>query len=281
VEQRARRGQPALVEQRLGQRLGVAADVDPAEQARRRRDEAAARRQRVAHAAGAGGLEPRRHPLGVAAQQALLQAQRDGIFERPRRRQRGQQLGVDQALGQRRRRGQEAHPPLRREDLREARDQHRAPQAVELGQAGGVRRREPGVGVVLDDRQLMRVGELQDLVRAGRRQAGTGGVVQHAHRHVQVRTVLAQQRRHHRQIGAAVAAARQRQQPHAQARQPRILDRPARLVDEHRVAGLQQRAADEIERLRGADRGHDLLRAGHHAEVGQALLNSRSALQMA
>ncbi len=48
VEQRARRDQPALVEQRFGQPLGVAAGIDPAEQAARRRGEGEAVRASAA-----------------------------------------------------------------------------------------------------------------------------------------------------------------------------------------------------------------------------------------
>ena len=45
------------------------------------------------------------------------------------------------------------------------------------------------------------------------------------------------------------------------ARQPRVLHRPAGLVDQHRVAGPQQRARHHVQRLRRADGGDDLLAA--------------------
>ncbi len=73
-EQPARRHQPAVGGQPGGQRLGVDAGVHPAEQALRRRDEAAAAVLRQPHHAVARGVQLRHHPFGMAAQQALVQA---------------------------------------------------------------------------------------------------------------------------------------------------------------------------------------------------------------
>jgi ABC transport system ATP-binding/permease protein len=152
VEQRARGDQPAFVQQLLRPAVGVAAGVDPAEQALRRRDEAAAgvRTRRTVRPRAASSRVITRSAWRRSS--ALVQAPGHGVAPAARRGQRAQQLGVDEALGQRRRgRGEVAHAPLRRQDLREARDVDRALQPVELRQPRGMRRRQPGVGVVLDD----------------------------------------------------------------------------------------------------------------------------------
>ena len=86
----------------------------------------------------------------------------------------------------RRRRGQEADAPVGRQDLGEAADVDRALQAVERAQPGGVLGRDMAVGVVLDDVEVVLVGQLQHAVRAARRQAVAGRVVQHAHAHEQL-----------------------------------------------------------------------------------------------
>ena len=168
------------------------------------------------------------------------------------------------------RRRDEADPPAGGQDLREAADVEAALEPVERGQPWRVRGRQMRVGVVLDDMEVVRLRQLQQLMRAGQRQHAAGRVVQHRDGHVQAGAVLARQRLHHRQVGP-VGPARHRQQPHAQQRQPRVFDRPAGLVDQHRVARRQQRARDQIERLGRAQRGHDLARRGAHADIGQTL----------
>jgi hypothetical protein len=80
--------------------------------------------------------------------------------------------------------------------------------------------------------------------------------------------VRAQQRFHHRQVGA-VDAAWHRQQAHAQPCQPGELHRPAGFVDQHRVAGLQQRA-DTMSSAMGGAQGRDHLFGRRPApDVGQ------------
>jgi hypothetical protein len=144
-----------------------------------------------------------------------------------------------------------------------------AAQAVELGQAHGAWRCQPGVGVVLDDHEVVRRGQLQHLVGLGRAQAVAGGVVQHRDRHVEPRPVLGGQCRHHGQVGAAAGRARHRQHAHAQARQPGELHRPAGLVDQHGVAGCEQASADDVERLRRTGGGDDLRWRRRQAQIGQ------------
>ena len=150
-----------------------------------------------------------------------------------------QQLGVDEAVDQRGRRREEADAPVRRQDLREARDVDRPLERVERGQARRVRRREMRVGVVLDDAQVVLGGELQHAVRRLQAERCAGRVVQHRHGDVQARprrrALRLDQATHRGEVGA-VDAARHRQHAHAERGQPRVLDRPAGLVDEHAVA---------------------------------------------
>ena len=154
-----------VVEQVGREPLGVDADVDPAEQAARRGGEAAAVGFGQPDGARARRLELRHHALCVAAQQALLEAVRQRLLGQARRGQRRQQLGVDEAVDQPGRRGEEADPPVRHQDLREAGDVDRALERVERRQARQVRRREVRIGVVLDDVQVVRLRELQHAVR--------------------------------------------------------------------------------------------------------------------
>ena len=276
MEQRSRRQQPAVVEHRLRQPIGVDTDVDPAEQSLRRRDEAAAGIEREPHAARARRLEQYPHPFGVAAQRALLEAQRDGLLEQARRGQRRQQLRIDDALDVARRRRHVADTPAGREDLGEAGHVQRALQAVERRQPRRVSRRQVRIGVVLHDREVAGLGQLQHLMRSRERQGRTGRVVQHRHGRVQARMVLCGERAHHREI-RTIGTARHRQQLHAEPRQPRVLDGPAGFVDQHRIARLQQRARDQVERMRRADGGDDLRSRRGNAHVAQAAAPARLA----
>ena len=202
------------------------------------------------------------HPLGMAAQPALLEAVRQRQLASARRRQRRQQLGVDEAVDQRRRRGEVADAPVRRQDLREAGDVDRALERVERGQPRRVRRREVRVGVVLDDVKvvLVRPASAPGARRAGRatRRSGCAAPTPSRTAAAARRRLRLDQAAHRRQVGP-VAAARHRQHAHAERGQPRVLDRPAGLVDQHAVAGAQQGAGDDVERVRGADGGDDLL----------------------
>ncbi len=69
----------------------------------------------------------------MAAQAALLEAVRQRLLGEARRGEGGQQLGVDEAVDQARRRGEEADAPVRHQDLREARDVDGALERVERG----------------------------------------------------------------------------------------------------------------------------------------------------
>ncbi len=71
---------------------------------------------------------------------------------------------------------------------------------------------------------------------------------------------------HHFQI-RPVRPARHRQNAHAQSVQPGKLDGPARLFHHDVVARTQQGTADDIQRVRGADRGDDLLWRSVHVQA--------------
>ena len=284
VEQRSRGDQP-VVEQRAREPLGVDAGVDPAEQAARRGGEAAAVRLDEAHRARPRARRAARatrsawrrsHPC--SRQCASASSPLAGVVSVV------EQLGVDQAVDERRRRGEEADAPVRRQDLREARDVDRPLERVERGQPRRVRRREVGVGVVLDDVQAELGGELQHAVRRLQAERRAGRVVQHRHRDVEPRPrrrpLRLDHAAHRRDVGA-VGAARHRQHAHAERGQPRVLDRPAGLVDEDAVAGAQQRAGDDVERVRRADRGRDLRRRRGDAEVGELDRQRRAQARLA
>jgi energy-coupling factor transporter ATP-binding protein EcfA2 len=100
VEQGARRQQVALVQHALGQLVGVHAGVDPAKQAGRLGRKGATRLQRQLDAAAARRIEPGADALGMAAQLALLDAVGQRLLQQAGGGQRGQQLGVEQALHQ-------------------------------------------------------------------------------------------------------------------------------------------------------------------------------------
>jgi hypothetical protein len=249
VEQAAGGEQP-VVDHRVRQPLGVDAGVDPPEQAARLGGEVAAVRLGQTDRARPGGVEAMHHALGMAAQRPLLQAVRQRQLAGARRRQRRQQLGVDEAVDQGRGRGEVADAPVRRQDLGEAGDVDRALEGVERRQARRVRRREVRVGVVLDDVKAVLVGEPEHLVRGVQAERHAGRVVQHRDSHVEPRPFAGglrlDQAAHRRDVGP-VAAARHRQHAHAERGHPGVLDRPAGLVDEHAVAGAQQGAGDDVE----------------------------------
>jgi hypothetical protein len=75
---------------------------------------------------------------------------------------------------------------------------------------------------------------------------------------------------HHRQIGS-IGTARHRQDTHAQRIKPGKLHGPARFLDHHAVAGAQQAAADDVQRMGGADGGDDLFGTGVQIERAQPL----------
>ena len=173
-------------------------------------------------------------------------------------------------------RRQEADPPVRRQDLGEAADVDGALQAVERAQARRVLGCDVAVGVVLDDVEVVLVGQLQHAVRAARRQAVAGGVVEHAHADDRAwacapRSTCAITSRSgpsarrgtgSRRMPIAVSRANSTAQPGSST----ITWSP----------GAQQRAADDVQRMRGADGRDDVLRRGMHAQ-GRQLVGKHAA----
>ena len=280
MKQRAGRQQVTLVQHALRQRIGVHPGIDPAKQPRRRRGKGATGGQRQLDAAGAGQVQPGANALGMAAQLALVNAPGQGFFQQGGRGQRGQQLGVQQALIERGRRGHETHTPARRQNFGKTADINRALQAIQRAQAGGVLRGQVAVGVVFHHMEIVLVGQLQHPVRAARRQAKTRGVVEHTHAHKQLRVVQRTVARHHRQVGP-VSAARYRQDAHAQRVQPGKLNGPAGLLHHHVIPRAQQGAAHQIQRVRGPHGGDDLLRCGSYVQPDQLLRQRLAQPQVA
>ena len=71
------------------------------------------------------------------------------------------------------------------------------------------------VGVVLDDVEVVLIGQLEDAVRTAGRQAVAGRVVQHADAHEQFGPMDLAIARHDLKVGA-IGATRHRQDAHAQ-----------------------------------------------------------------
>jgi ABC-type Mn2+/Zn2+ transport system ATPase subunit len=167
-----------------------------------------------------------------------------------------------------------AHAPVRRQDLGKATHIDGALQAVQGRQPGGMFRGNVAVGVVLDDVEVVLVGQLQHAVGAAGRQAVAGRVVEHAHAHIQLGPVHFAVAGHDLQIGA-IGAARYRQDLHAQCRQAGKLHRPAGLLHHHRIAGPQKSPAHDIQRMGGAHGGDDLLGRRLYVQAGQLLGQQR------
>jgi len=192
------------------------------------------------------------------------------VIEHPRRA--GGHLGMIAAVDQHPRRHQKPHPPVGYQDLGKTRDVDGALQRIERRQPRQMGRGEVRIGVVFDDVQVMRLCELEQSVRSPERERSPGRVVQHRNRDVQpwsfMRFLRFDQALHHRQVGPVVAA-RHGQHAQAQGGQAGVLHRPAGLVDQHRIAGAQQGAGHDVQRLGRTQRGHDLLGRGLHAQVHQ------------
>ena len=124
------RQQVALVKHALRQRIGVHARIHPAKQPCGLRGKAAARRKRQLDAARAGRVKPRTNALGMSAQLALFNTQRQCFLQQGGGRQCRQQLGVEQLLDQRRWCSQIADAPVGRQDLGKAAHVDRALQAI-------------------------------------------------------------------------------------------------------------------------------------------------------
>ena len=270
MEQGAGGQQVTLVQHALGQHVGVHTGFHPAKQTRRFGRKGAACGQCQLDAAPARGLQPGADTFGVAAQLALLDTQGECALQQRRGGQGGQQLGIEQALNQRRGCGHKPHTPVGGQDLGKTADVDGALQAVECAQAGGVFGGDVAVGVVFNDVEVVLLGQLQHAVRVAGGEAVARGVVEHTHTHKQLGRVGFAVPRHHLQVGP-VGAARHRQDTHAQSSQPGKFDRPAGLFHHHRVTRLQQCAAHDVECVGGPDGGDDLARGDRNVDGGQSV----------
>ena len=216
----------------------------------------------------------------MAAQLPLLDAQGQGFFQQGRGGEGGQQLGVEQGLHQIRRGRQVTNAPVGRKNLREPAHIDGALQTIKRREARGVLWRDVAVGVVLHHVEVVLVGQLQHAVGAARAEAVARGVVEHAHAHVQLGLVHFAIPGHHLQVWP-VSAARHGQDAHTEGRQPRKLHRPAGLLHHHRVARAQQRAAHDVQRMRGPHGGDDVLRHRVHVEGGELLGQQAAQVRIA
>ena len=130
--------------------------------------------------------------------------------------------------------------------------------------------RNVAVGVILHHVKIVLVCQLQNAMRTARGEAVARGVMKHADTDIELGLMRLAIPLHYLKIGA-VRTARYWQDVHPHGRQTRKLYRPTRLLDHDRITGSQQRAADNIERMRGAHRGDDVLGHGVHIERGQLL----------
>jgi hypothetical protein len=121
--------------------------------------------------------------------------------------------------------------------------------------------------VVFDHRKIEFFRELQHSKRDVRAHVGAGRILHHRLREVDARLVLLGEFFERGDIGS-VGIARNAQEPSAV--QPQIAEQivVSRVVDEHRIAGLDEMAHDEVERLTGAVRQDDLRCARGNAELG-------------
>ena len=173
-------------------------------------------------------------------------------------------------------RRQKAHAPVRRQDLGEAADVDRALQAIERAQARRVLGRDVAVGVVLDDVEVVLVGQLQHAVRAARGQAVAGGVVEHAHADVELGLVHFAIRAITSRSGpSALRGTGSRRMPSAVSRANSTAQPGSSTITWS--PGAQQRAADDVQRMRGADGRDDVFRRGMHAQASPASWKARGA----
>ena len=128
---------------------------------------------------------------------------------------------------------------------------------------------EIGEDIVLDDGEAELVGELQHPVSRHRRQRGAGRIVDPGIGDVEPRAVLGERLaeqldvRAGRRVGHA-------DDPGAVGSQQGLEVEVAGVVDQHRIARLEQQTAQQVYGLRSAFGQHDLIRRGLDAAIGHA-----------
>ena len=154
-----------------------------------------------------------------------------------------------------------------RERLREAADLDDPLQPVEGGQPRGRTILEIGENVVLDDQQVMRLGQPQDAVTGDGRDHRAGRIVRAGVGDVEPWPVLLERGFEGVEVGS-VRGTRHTDGLDPVGAEEREEVEVARIVDQHLAAGLEQKPADEVERLGPALGQHDLVRMRLDATVG-------------
>ena len=126
------------------------------------------------------------------------------------------------------------------------------PEAVEAGEPDRGRLLEVAEGVVLEDEDVMVLGEAQHAVGLRRRQRRAGRVLHARGGQVEPRAMLGHEARERLDV-RPVGLHGRRDDFRSAGLQEREEVEVAGVVDDHRVARGEQEAADEVERLRAAN----------------------------
>ena len=207
-------------------------------------------------------------PLQVLAQVAGLEHFQQHVFVQRRQGHDGMDLGTHQQLEQGRRRGQVAHAQGRAQRLAQAGVIDHAVQSGQRRQPRAVARLEMAVHVVFGDQEAMLLRHDQHLVQVGGAAAPPGGIVQSRLHEQQARTVRAAGRFQFVQV-EAIGAALDRHQAHAVLAQPAEHQEVSGVFHQHRIAGLQKRAADQIDGMGAAESGEDVAGVRGDADAAQ------------
>ncbi len=182
-----------------------------------------------------------------------------------------QHLDVGQVTGQITMAGNEAHAQRGGHRLGKAADVERAAQLVQRGDTRRGSRLEVGEGIVLHDQGIVAIGQLQDLVRLVRRGVRGRGIVR--------QRLGEEQRRLAGQLQFAfqgldirpVRMARDADDARAGQLEFAVQHVVARFIDQHAIAGADEIANHDIERLVGPVGQHDLAGGGLDAMLCQLL----------
>ena len=117
--------------------------------------------------------------------------------------------------------------------------------------------------IVLDDRQSRLRGERQKTVGGRRRKSGAGRVVEAAIGDVEPRAVFLQRDCERREVGPR-GCPRHADDLHPMGAQQRQEVKVARIVDQNRIARLDEEPAEHVDRLRAAFGQQDLVGRRHH-----------------
>lgn len=185
------------------------------------------------------------------------------------RGQPGGHLGARQVAHQVAVRHDVADPHRRADGLGVAAQVDHALRAVQRREQGGNGGHQLARNIVFHDPQAVALGRLQHAERVGHAQAGAAGVLQHRVDEQGARTVRQRGGVERLAVDAVDAA---RHADHAHAHQPQQLQQigVAGLLDQHRIAGAQQGAHDQVQPVRDALRQQHLVGLGRHAGRAQA-----------